>query len=141
MKNFLITVLLILLGFVASSQVYDMKINKIRFFSYPANVCKSDVNLIDSVKFNESFVYFATVKIDFRNKIIVCGEVNGIKTKTTVFDLFSINNDDNRWSTFDIIGRNQTGIIRFELFNNMLVVSHQEDDTIYGWFDRVVEFD
>ena len=140
MKKILITILLVLFGFTASTQDFDIKVNKIRFFSYPATVCQSDPILLDSVKFNESFVCFATVKIDFKNKVIVCGEVNGIKTKSTAFDITSINYD-NDWATFDIVGKNKTDIIRFEVISKMLVVSHQENDKIYGWYSRPCDFD
>ncbi len=134
MKKFIVVLLLVLFGITASSQDYDIKVNRVCFFTYPANITNVDYLLIDSVKFNETFVNFATIKIDLKNNIIICGEVNGLKTKTTVFDIISVNDD--YWSTLDITGKNKQDIIRFRIIDRMLVVSHIENNTVYGWFDR-----
>jgi len=135
MKKILLTILLVLFGFVAIAQDYNIKVNRISFFSYPSTICNSNTILLDSTKFNDTFICFVTVKIDLKNKVVVCGEVNGIKTKSTAFDIVSINYD-NDLATLDIVGKNKTNVIRFELIDKMLVVSHQENDEIYGWFDR-----
>ena len=137
MKKLLITLLFVLFGLTVTSQNYDMKINRVCYFSYPANIEYIDYDLIDSAKYNETFVHFATVKIDFTNKLILCGEVTGLKTKTTIFNIVSVIDDD--WTTLNIIGKNEETTIHFQLIGSMLVVSYKSEDMIYGWFDRVVE--
>ena len=139
MKKFLITILLVLFGFTAFTQDYNIKVDRITFFSYPSDIINVENKFIDSIKFNESFVHFATVKIDLKNKLIVCGEINGLKTISTAFDVVSVNNDGG--TTLDIVGKDKTGKIHFKLLNEMLIVSFQKDTTIYGWFDRNIVLD